>query len=673
MKNIEIDSIDQMLGVASQLVINSKTFDFDKELDSLNGRCSDYSRRLNVLQSSAENLSDPKSVASKLSDADTAVEVMQESSVRYVLTEISKLLSQPEGLNGIHFRLSEELSKQIDVLTINAYGDMNIATEAAAEKLEALSPLVNNLNARSYNKASATINFNTSAGITGKNYKECLDEPTPEQKEWAVGTVNDMLRSFYGEERYGRLVSEGVDLTEGFRLDGISAKAAYNTQDYPTFCCRFIKDMIGKEHNLQINPMVRGMNGQYQPAEQTCSIESKEKDIPWWKKLFNKIIDKFKSKESNKKMSFDDLTNEQGTAEITSLDTNIKEYTDKVKPFLDASEKHEEFKKAIDMYAIGPYTNNEPAEFFRSHRGIVASMDRAPSRASLIIANMIADGFSYEDLLEPNEETKEHLKEVGKRFLDTMTVPCEKLYASTYDPEFDSKTPEEQQSILNSNEFKEVYERNIQNKIEASADFFKNAKEGLAKLEATTENVDVRDITALTSQKFFKTFDAGIIRLDLKQDTNAIKLPAFDEVKAFVGQSDVIDQYTNIINLKERMVSPMVTSAINNDKGKFASGIIGVLSNKVMLQHPEISESKQKALVDAELMIAAEMLTDNVCKDPEQLKYVTDLASGAIPLPDNLIKDNGGMFEFNVKECLEQHKQLQQEKVFKPLENSISK
>ncbi len=673
MKYIEIDSIDQMLGVASQLAINSKTFNFDKELDLVNSSCNDYTRRLSVLQSSAENLVDPKSVASEMSSSESAVEKMQECSVRYMLTELSNQLAKPDGLNGIRFVLSEEIYDKINDLVASAYGDMTQATLEAETALDLLNQHVNNQSEYAYNKASATVNFNTSAGITKKNYEKCLDNPTPEQREWAVATVNDMMRGFYGEDFYNRLIGEFVDLTEALKVNGVPAKTAYNTQDYSIVCCKFLKDMIGKQQELHINPMVKDSKGQYQPTKQTCAIESKEKDIPWWKKLFNKIADKFKSKESNKKMSFNDLANEQSASEITSLDTSIKEYTDKVKPFLEASEKHNEVIRNIDLYAIGPYTNNEPNEFFRSNKGIIGSMDRAPSRASLIIANMINDGYSYEDLLEPTEETKEHLKEVGKRFMDTMIVPRESLYASINVPEFDSKTPEEQQAILNSTEFKEEYNRIVQSKIEASVGFFNDAKEGLAKLEATVENVDTKDINELSSQKFFKLHTAGIIRLDIKQDTARIKLSAFDDIKAFVIQSDQLDRYNNIINLHKSMVDPMVTNALNNSKGKFASGIAGILNNKIMLQFPEISAGKDKLIVDAEMMNASSMLSYEIENDPEKLKYVTDLASGAIPLPENLIKDNGGMFEYNIQECLDQHKQLQVGKSIAPPTKSISK
>lgn len=167
--------------------------------------------------------------------------------------------------------------------------------------------------------------------------------------------------------------------------------------------------------------------------------------------------------------------------------------------------------------------------------------------------------------------------------------------------------------------------------------------------------------------------DAGVIRLDLKQDTNAIKLPAFTEIKSIVGNSEALDKYTSIINLKESMVSGFVTNALVSSESKFASGIVNILNNKILLAHPEISDGKSKDLVGAEMMVAGEMMTDSICHNPAKLKYATALATGAVSLPDNLIKMNGGMFEYNFDECFEQHKQLNSAKTKKPIERAIGK
>lgn len=66
MKNINIESIDHMLGIASQFIINSTTTSFDAQMNTLNSDCNDYTRKLNTLQNSAENLVDPKAVASQI-------------------------------------------------------------------------------------------------------------------------------------------------------------------------------------------------------------------------------------------------------------------------------------------------------------------------------------------------------------------------------------------------------------------------------------------------------------------------------------------------------------------------------------------------------------------------------------------------------------------------------
>ena len=673
MKDIKIESIDHMLGIASQFIINSTTTSFDAQMDTLNSDCNDYTRKLNTLQNSAENLVDPNAVASQLSEANKAVEAMQEKSMRYVLLQLSDWLSTTNGLDGVHFELPNAIKAQMKTLVSNAFNDMESATKAAKEKVDALSPVIDDVFARSYNKAPVTLNFNTSAGITEKNFSQCLNDPTPEQKEWAVAAVNDMFRSFYGEERFNHLLREGVDLTEGIKLGNTSAKAAYNTQDYSDFCCKFVKDMLGKERSFQINPMVKGSNGEYQPADLSCAIEPKEKHIPWWKKLFNLLFGK--KKEANQKVGFDALVSEEQASDIFDIDTEIKDYTDKARPFLDRDNEHSEFIKKIDMYALGPYTNNEPNEFFKKNSGIVSSMDRTPSRVSLIMGNMLNDGFTYEDLLEPNENTINHLKEVGKRFLDTMVATNEKVVAASLDADFESKSAEEQKAYLESEEFQAAYAQNKQAQIEKSAGFFQNAANGLVKLEESAKDIhfDVTKIEGISTKGFFKVFDAGVMRLDLKQDTNAITLPAFTEIKSIVGNSEALDKYTSILNLRERMVSGHVTNALVSSQEKFASEIVNILNNKMLLAHPEISEGKSKERVDAEMMIAAEITLNSICHDPAKLKYATLLATGTTPLPDNFIKINGSMFEYNFDECFEQHKQLNSAKTKKPTERAIGK
>ncbi len=537
---------------------------------------------------------------------------------------------------------------------------------------------------RQYTSATFRINMSDAVGMTMDNYQQRLGmNVSAEDKQWCVNSVNGMLRSLYGDEKYEAMVRDGADMFAGIFIDGKPASMMYEgDNNYSNKCTALMKEVLDGGHRLNISPLEKGADGKYSLSETICdvnvqpSLEAQE-EFSLWKAIlrFFGIHIKTRAEKMADRVSFAELENQDAVEKIRAFGERNSDYSRRIQPLLEAREENKRLFDNVEEYAFASNINDPDTYFISAANysefvpvsndypngldtfSAVKTLGRMPSRGSLAIMYMLSEGMTIEQMLNPTDADKERMKALGKEFTDTMTMPESPL--ETVRREHPDYTKEQIVTELQNPELRERYKSACEVQVERITAMYQKMDTALRQFESQLPAVDINNTESLaatyTRYAVYSTASCDMIQ---SLESPVMKGEAVKDRTMPIMDRACDNQYKHSVrDIVKAMTAPELTESTINDPtalyGRIAGGLVNKQYEMNLAGGMEPSTLNHTMLNIMKLPLSEEIATA-AKSDPAALSYAKDILSGKAPMPEGMISQQGVRFI----QCYQQHKQL---------------
>lgn len=619
----------------------------------------------------ADAFENMKNSSSELSEC--LAELAEIADPDYVFSEVSDdELSEVSDENE-HSEESDIADDMEDSIEIDLSEQGEIDYELLAER------------ARAFNQGTLRINMHSSDGLTTENYAERLgtNNHSAEDGKWAVDTVNSMLRSLYGERRYNQMVRDGADMMAGIYIDGEPASHKYSTDSYEDKCCAFMKEVLDGGHRVNARRMEKGDDGEYRLTDEICPVEVQPSLVAkesWWRKLLNFFgIGRSKAQKEAERVSFAALSNDDTVERIRGISTENREYCAQIQPVREAQKKYEHAQSMIERYAFRANLT-DPAKYFSgasayclppTDKGsekeqVITTLGREMTRGSLVMALALSEGITFEQLMDPDKEVQARLKATGQRFINTVTMPTPEEIAAGENPNFGNLPKQMKDVYLRTPGFRSKYDEAISQKLDGLSEMYSDITDALKEFEGNLPVIDVNDRNSIAAgaakHDFFAT--AGC---DLFQSLATGPIRRDGRFAEFSDYGNYAKVVSSVRDLVRDMADSTLTNEINANPALVCNKLANVIGFKQYMVDTAgaargVENSERMGLAHMEAILKASALSASLInsEDPGLVKYARNIASGKIPLPQNLFTGSAmeGTMRCHIGERFEQYRQL---------------
>jgi len=329
--------------------------------------------------------------------------------------------------------------------------------------------------------ANLIMNSNVLTDVSADNYLEKIHVQDPKRVdlEWGASTFDNMMDELYNNDERKVIKRKNKNFLETVFLDGRPAlevlpgrKENENEQDYMRrMKCEVVAYALEGRGKIDIAPFkVTAVGFEYKdPVPVHVKVNLKEEVSLWRRfKSYLGITSKPTKKHQAEKISLDELGKEERHSSIQAK-LRVREMAERENDRIRmkaAVEKSEELSKAADKDFFGfliqgkapkedqTETDLIKAEFDRipfvkistetmsameipetdREKGQIVMMKtlhRAETRVALIRGFALKEGMSLEDVLSDAPELREKKAEIGKKFVNMITVLGEEEYAES--------------------------------------------------------------------------------------------------------------------------------------------------------------------------------------------------------------------------------------------------
>lgn len=257
------------------------------------------------------------------------------------------------------------------------------------------------------------------------NYSTLLDSNKAVAGEWARQCFANMFNGIYNSSELEQMEQDGIDPLDGVYIDGKPISELYGDVISEERPLKAAQTILEGDHTLTVCRLERRENGSYVKGEALKGeVRTElEEHISLWHRLLRWLgIEKTKVS----RLTAGDLEAEEAVEKINHRNSN-KELSDTIKIFdanvLNADRVFFKANVPADIQNVDSYINN--LSMYNDEEGpsyIVSTMYRSPTRGHLAVLYMLSQGMSLEDALSADPSLDEQKKQLGKQFIDTISV-----------------------------------------------------------------------------------------------------------------------------------------------------------------------------------------------------------------------------------------------------------
>ncbi len=538
---------------------------------------------------------------------------------------------------------------------------------------------------REYRAATFRINMSGANGLTMDNYRERLRMgASAEDKQWCTDTVNGMFRSFYGEETYNQMVMDGADMFSGVFVDGAPAAMLYNqAESYEQKCALLMRGVLDGGHRLNISPLEKGTDGSYTRSDTICEVEVQpsleaQEEFSLWKAIlrFFGFHIRTKAEKLEERVSFAEMENQEAVESIRALNRSDSDYSRMVQPIAEERQRVTDLTNTVEQYAfranltdptayfseavnIGKLT--EPTEFDEigsSNIEALKTLGRQPSRTSIVTLLMLSEGMTMEQIANPDAAAQQRMKDIGREFIDTVTMPETPLAkAKREHPEF---TKAQLAAEIRKPEVQEEYNRACSEKLNGIAAMYERVGAALHAYEAALPQADLNNINSIAactfSHQFFETASCDVYQT--LQTEPFLKGAQKDSLKPLIDYSADSQAMCPAAPLSKALTNPDLTENCFRRPDLILSGLANALADKqygLMVHNGMENNSMVRNMTTLTLGPSfSREINQLATRDPQGvITYAKDLLTGRKPMPADLATAT----ETNFTQCYLQDKQ----------------
>lgn len=301
----------------------------------------------------------------------------------------------------------------------------------------------------------------------------------PKYENWAKKSVDGLFSQMYTKDQLGLIERDGINLYDTIFIDGVPAakmfanqtgKAVDGKRGNEKLSALIVKTMLDGNHHLDIQQYKQDKTtgkmerGTILNAEVDTDLDEK---FSLWRaiKRFFGIEDT--KKQRLEKMNVSDLEFEDAVDRINDFYVKKEAPLKAFAPISEAVHSYEDGCSHLDEVCFRSNMTTEPnnslenmASFInlnsedKEQINVVHSMNRMPSRLSLIGLYLMSKGMSFEQIVSTDSALDADKKKFGKEFLDRVTFPTPEQYAKEKNPDI---KPEEFKKLCETKDFKESY------------------------------------------------------------------------------------------------------------------------------------------------------------------------------------------------------------------------
>ncbi len=608
-------------------------------------------------------------------------------------------------VNGVPFSMEDyysyllgedELTEEIDLAETEPDMDEELEEQALSEIADRMSELSEDFDEltsaadfddftgeRNYNSATFRINMRDAEGLNMDNYRQRLTfSASEEDKQWCVDSVNGMLRSLYGDEMYETMSRDGANMFSGIFVDGKPASMLYDEdKSYSSKCVSLMRDVLDGGHRLNISPLEKGEDNQYHLSETVCdvnvepSLEAQE-EFSLWKAIlrFFGFHIRTRAEKLEESVKFSELENQEAVENIRSLGRQNQEYNASIQPIKEAYHEYDHLVANVEEYAFRA-NMNDPASVMSSaadyyefvapdssspygleQMQAIKTLNRLPTRGSLVTMYMLSEGVTIEQMLNPDEAAKARMKQLGKEFSDTMTMPESPLKRLQREhPEY---TREQLITQLQSPELQAQYKSECNAQVERIAAMYDKINAGVVMLESQLPQVDVSDNRSIaagyTRHALFETASCDVLQsLETPIMQRGVHKEKIQPIMDYSGTN----QYKHSIReLAKDMTSTDLTESTLCESSLVYSTLASALISKqycLDIGKGIAGSDLNHAMLNIQKFPLMSEIAAIAKQDPTVVTYAKDIISGRKPMPEGMISQQGTSFA----QCYQQHKQ----------------
>lgn len=277
------------------------------------------------------------------------------------------------------------------------------------------------------------LEMNTGA-LNLNNYGTFLDSNKAVAEEWAKQCFANMFDGIYNSSELEQMEQDGISPLDGVYIDGKPISELYGDVISEERPLKAAQTILEGDHTLTVCRLEKQENGSYiKGAALKGEVRTElEEHISLWHRLL-RWLGLEKTKVS--RLTAGDLEAEEAIEKINQMNSN-KELSEAIQTF-EASIANVDrafFKENVpagiqnvDSYLkeMSMYYDEKGHQFY-----LIGTMDRVPTRGHLAVLYMLSQGMSLEDALSTDSALDERKKQLGKQFIDTISVLDRKDYAA---------------------------------------------------------------------------------------------------------------------------------------------------------------------------------------------------------------------------------------------------
>lgn len=313
------------------------------------------------------------------------------------------------------------------------------------------------------------------------NYKKLMKENPAVANLWAEKCFDNMFKGMYNASELEAMEQGGVSPLEGVYIDGRPMTEMFPDARRDDLCRLTAEALLDGGHSLSVCRMEkdgdRFTRGTQIKTE--VSTELPEKVSLWHRFLRWLGIEKTQKE----KMSISDIQMEETIEKINSARLNDKliekkELSEASALNADRVFFQENSPEKTSFPALAAYSETPDAA--SSKHTVLMTMDRSYTRGHLAQLYMIGSGMSIENAMSTDPALDERKKELGREFLDTITILDRKKFAA------------EKGLDASAQDFEKVYIEYCTEKEKGIADMYNNVLlNGLKTAERTVAGLDI--------------------------------------------------------------------------------------------------------------------------------------------------------------------------------------
>ncbi len=419
------------------------------------------------------------------------------------------------------------------------------------------------------------MNPNVVTNITVDDFPASIRAANPSRGnlEWGASTFDNMLETLYNKDEWEDLKKNEIDLLKTVYLDGRPVTDQFQERKhgeaYEDYAKRIKSELVARalegKGKLDVVPY-RKVNGEYSfgdPVPVNVKINLKEKVSAWKRflRFFNVKIEL--KKERAERLSLEDLNGEERREEIKrdaqrvaareNVSLHIREKLKETqygnnranhdffgylvpgsRPDMNPAFEAKYFERlnraVLDQVngKISPEVAEELGMPGMKTVSVMDTMGRSSSRTSMVRLYALSKGMSLEDVLSPAPELRARKEEIGREFMDLITVKGSDEFHAENGPEADYKAYFKDKSQKVYDTFLEFH--HIMS--ELPFDYFKGTSP-----EELAENYDKISFVSTASQDIFQCCPRHVKAINFNQ------LDGLEQKIRSVGELGTIEDY----------------------------------------------------------------------------------------------------------------------------------